>query len=123
MKNSNMKNDPEIPPASTGLSLERDEKTEDDLEDAEKLAALKDKSRLNITGSDNDMATDILDALGQEMSLSAVVKNIEVTVEGEIVTLKGKVDTEREIMIAGDVAITFAGEGNLNNYLSIEQEQ
>ena len=119
MKNSNVNNNQKNPPVAIGLSSERDEKAEDDLEDAENLAALKDKSRQNTTGTDNDLATDIQDALGREPSLSVVVENIDVTVEGEIVTLRGEVDTEREIMLAGDIATALAGEGNLNNYLSV----
>ncbi len=123
MKNSDVKNDFENPPVLVGLSPERDEKFEDDVEDAERLAALKDKSRLNTTGTDNDMSTDIQDALGRETSLSAVLDNIDVIVEGEIVTLKGEVDTEREIMTAGDIAAAVAGESNLENHLSIKQQQ
>ena len=113
------KNDPYMPLASTGLLAEVDEKSEDDFEDAERLSALKDKSRLNTTGTDNDLATDIQDALGRETSLSVVLDNIDVTVEGEMVTLKGEVDSEREVMLAGDIAMAWAGEGNLNNYLSV----
>ena len=117
--NKDKANGPEFSSMSIGLSTEKHEKSENDLEDAERLAALKDKSRLNATGTDNDLATDIQDALGRETSLSVVLDNIDVTVEGEIVTLKGEVDTEREIMLAGDIATALAGEGNLNNYLSV----
>ena len=122
MKNFKVKDNHEMPSVSIGLSSERDEKSEDDLEDAERLAALRDKSRLNTTGTDNDLAIDIQDALAREQSLFEVVDNIDVTVEGEIVTLKGEVNTEEEIMMAGNIATALAGEDNLNNYLSIKNQ-
>jgi len=122
MKKLNVKHNQEMPPESIGLSSEINERSEDDFEDAERLAALKDKSRLNTTGTDNDLATDIQDALDREPSLSVVVDNIDVTVEGEIVTLKGEVNTEEEIMMAGNIATAFAGEDNLNNYLKIKNK-
>ena len=92
---------------------------EQDFEDTKALDVLKDHFRLNTTGTDDDLAIDIQDALGRETSLSLVVDNIEVTVEGEIVTLDGEVHTEEEKMTAGDVATAFAGEDNVNNFLSV----
>jgi osmotically-inducible protein OsmY len=104
----------------TGLSLERNEKLNEDSQNAKILADLKDGSRMNTTGIDNDLAIDIQDALGRETSLSGVLDNIDVTVEREIVTLRGEVDTVREITTAGDIAIVLAGDDNLNNFLSIK---
>ena len=94
-------------------------KTDEDFEGTEALGVLKDNFRLNTTGTDDDLAIDIQDALGREMSLSLVVDNIEVSVEGEIVTLSGEVYREAEKMTAGDIAIIFAGEDKVNNYLRI----
>jgi osmotically-inducible protein OsmY len=123
MKRSNVKNDQDMPKVSTRSSSELDEKSEDDAEDAQKLAGLKDKSRLYATGTDNDLAADIQDALGRDASLAEVLDNIDVTVEGELVTLTGKVDTEREIMLAGDIVTVLVGEGNLSNHLSIKNQE
>ena len=53
------------------------------------------------------------------MSLSLVVDNIKVTVEGEIVTLEGEVYREEEKITAGDIATAFSGDYNINNYLSV----
>ncbi len=92
---------------------------EQDLEDAKALGVLKNNLRLNTTGSDDDLSGDIQDALGREMSLSLVVDNIEITVEGEIVTLTGEVYRQEEKMTAGDIATAFAGEDNVNNFLSV----
>ena len=92
---------------------------EQDLEEAETLAVLKDNSRLSTTGTDDDLAIDIQDAIGREVSLSLVADNIQVTVEGEIVTLEGEVYREQERMTAGDIAIAFAGDNEVNNYLRV----
>ena len=92
---------------------------EQDFEDTKALGVLKDNLRLNTTGADDDLAVDIQDALGREMSLSLVADNIEVIVEGEVVTLEGEVYREEEKMTAGDVATAFAGEDNVNNFLSV----
>ncbi len=120
MKKFNVKKDQIMPPEPKESSLKTEKESEDDLEDAERLAVLNDKSRQNTTGTDNDLAIDIQDALARERSLSGAVDNIDVTVEGEIVTLKGEVNTEKEIMIAGDIATSLAGENNLNNHLSVK---
>ena len=88
-------------------------------EEVEALGVLKDHFRLNPTGSDDDLAVDIQDAIGREMSLSLVADNIRVTVEGEIVTLEGEVYREEERMTAGDIATAFSGDDNINNYLSV----
>jgi osmotically-inducible protein OsmY len=92
---------------------------EQDSDDTKALGVLKDNSRSNTTGTDDDLAIDIQDALGREMSLSLVVDNIKVTVEGDIVTLKGEVYREEEKMTAGDIATALAGEDNVNNFLSV----
>jgi len=104
---------------SIGLAMDKYEKSEKDLEDAHALAILKDNSRSNPTGTDDDLAIDIQDAIGRDASLSLVVDNISVTVEGEIVTLEGKVYREEEKMTAGDIATSFAGEDFVNNYLNV----
>ena len=92
---------------------------EQDLEDSKALGVLKDNSRLNTTGTDDDLAVDIQDAIGRDPSLSLVADNIQVTVEDEIVTLEGEVYSEREKMTAGDLAAALVGEDNVNNYLRI----
>src|ERR1700674_312715 len=84
----------------------------EDLEVAKVLTILKDNFRLNITGTDDDLAVDIQDAIGREMSLSLVADNIQVTVENEIVTLEGEVYREAERMTAGDIATAYAGDDN-----------
>ena len=76
-------------------------------------------SRLNTTGVDDDLAIDIQDAIGNEMSLSLVANNILISVEKEIVTLTGEVNRELEKMIIGDIASLFAGDDNVNNYLRV----
>ena len=78
-----------------------------------------DNFRLNSTGSDDDMAIDIQDAIGRDVSLSLVADNIHVRVEGEIVTLEGKVDREEEKITAGDIATACAGYDKVNNYLGV----
>jgi osmotically-inducible protein OsmY len=92
---------------------------EQDLEDSKALGVLKDNSRLNTTGTDDDLGLDIQDAIGRDASLSLVADNIQVTVEDEIVTLEGEVYSEREKMTAGDLAAALVGEDNVNNYLRI----
>jgi osmotically-inducible protein OsmY len=105
--------------AVTGFGSQGHEKIEEESADVKSLSILKDNFRLNTTGTDDDLAVDIQDALGREMSLSLVVDNIEITVEGEIVTLEGKVYREEEKMTAGDIATAFAGDDNVNNYLRV----
>ena len=92
---------------------------EQDLEDTKALGALKDDFRLNTTGTDDDLAIDIQDAIDKDTSLSLVVNNILVSVEDGIVTLEGEVYREHEKMTAGDLAAVLAGEDNVNNYLRV----
>ena len=77
--------------------------TKKDFKDAHALAILKDNSRFNETGTDDDLAIDIQDAIGRDASLSLVADHILVTVEKEIVTLEGEVDREAEKMTAGNI--------------------
>ena len=83
---------------------------EQDLEDSKSLGALKDDFRLNTTGTDDDLAIDIQDAIDKDTSLSLVVNNILVSVEDGIVTLEGEVYREHEKMTAGDLAADSHGE-------------
>jgi len=92
---------------------------EQDLEDTKALGALKDGFRLNTTGTDDDLAIDIQDAIDKDTSLSLVVNNILVNVEDGIVTLEGEVYRDQEKMTAGDLAAVLAGEDNVNNYLRV----
>jgi osmotically-inducible protein OsmY len=92
---------------------------EQEFEDTKVLGVLKDNSRLNTTGTDDDLAIDIEDAIGRDVTLSLVAGNIQVTVEDEIVTLEGEVYREQEKMIAGDIATAFAGDNEVNNYLRV----
>jgi len=105
----------------TGSRSQGYEKNEEEKADAKSLSVLKDNFRLNPTGTDDDLAVDIQDALGREMSLSLVADNIEITVEGEVVTLEGEVYREEEKMTAGDIATAFAGDDNVNNNLRVTQ--
>jgi hypothetical protein len=68
---------------------------------------------------DEQLAQDVQEAIEKEMSLSVAVSNIQVVAESGIVTLEGKVFTKEERMIAGDIAIAFAGFGKVNNYLDV----
>jgi len=95
------------------------EVNEQDLEDSKSLGVLKDDFRLNTTGTDDDLAIDIQDAIDKDTSLSLVVNNILVNVEDGIVTLEGEVYREHEKMTAGDLAAVLAGEDNVNNYLRV----
>ena len=90
-----------------------------DLEDSKALGVLKDGFRLNTTGTDDDLAIDIQDAIDKDTSLLLVVNNILVSVEDGIVTLEGEVYREHEKMTAGDLAAVLAGEDNVNNYLRV----
>jgi osmotically-inducible protein OsmY len=120
MKNLNTKkNNPGVSQTSIGLALDKHEKALKNSQDEGAMVILKDNFRLNSTGTDNDLANDIQDALGREGSLSLVLENIDVTAEGEVVTLEGKVSTQQEKITAGDIAITFAGEDNVNNDLTV----
>lgn len=119
LHNRDNENDFRSSQTSLGFALDKYERMEKDLEDARTLAILKDDSRFNDIGTDADLDVDIQDAIGRESSLSLVADNIVVTVEGEIVTLEGEVYREEEKMTAGDIATTFAGEDNVNNYLRI----
>lgn len=123
MKNSTQKkaiqNQPDFSQTSIGSAMDKYEKFEQDLENAEALEILKDKSRFSSTGTDDDLAIDIQDAIGRDGSLSLVANNILVIVEGEIVTLDGEVYSEGEKMTAGDIATSFAGEDFVNNYLRV----
>lgn len=104
---------------SMSLAMDKYEKSEKDLEDIEALAILKDRSRLNTTGTDDDLAIDIQEAIDRDGSLSLVANNILVTVEDGIVTLEGEVYRDQEKMTAGDLAAAFAGEDDVNNYLRV----
>jgi osmotically-inducible protein OsmY len=68
---------------------------------------------------DEQLAQDIQEAIEKEMSLSVAASNIQVVAESGIVTLEGKVSTKEERMIAGDIAVAFAGFGKVNNYLDV----
>ena len=57
---------------------------EQDLEDSKSLGVLKDDFRLNTTGTDDDLAIDIQDAIDKDTSLSLVVNNILVSVEDRL---------------------------------------
>jgi len=87
--------------------------------DEKSLEELKDNFRLYTNGSDDDVAIDIQDAIGRDPSLSLIADNIQVTVEGEVVTLVGEVYREEEKMTIGNIAMTFAGDDNVNNYLRV----
>ncbi len=117
--NIDQENDPEVSQMWVGYGSEGYEKNEGNLEEADALGALKDNFRLNPTGLDDELAIDIQDAIGREMSLSLVADNIHVTVEDEIVTLEGEVYREEEKITAGDIATAFSGDDNINNYLSV----
>jgi len=121
--NKDKENNPGFSKTSIGLALEKYEKIVKNSEDIEALAILKDNFRLNTTGKDDDLAADIQDALGREMSLSLVADNIHVTVEGEIVTLEGEVYREEEKITAGNIATVFSGDDNINNYLSVTRNR
>ena len=114
MKKSNDQKD-----VVTGFGTQGYEKIEDNLEDAKSLSVLKDNFRLNSTGSDDDIAIDIQDAIGRDVSLSLIADNIHIRVEGEIVTLEGEVDREEEKITAGDIATACVGYDKVNNYLGI----
>jgi len=94
-----------------------------DLEDVKALGVLKDGFRISSTGTDDDLAIDIQDAMGQDESLSLVTNNIIVTVEGEIVTLTGEVNRESEKITIGDIATIIAGDDNVNNFLRVINSQ
>jgi len=83
------------------------------------MKKLNDNFRLNPTGSDDDIAIDIQDAIGRDVSLSLVADNIHVRVEGEIVTLEGEVVREEEKITAGDIATACVGYDKVNNYLGV----
>jgi osmotically-inducible protein OsmY len=117
--NKDQESDPEVSQMWVGYGSEEYEKNEGNLDEAHTLGALKDNFRLNPTGSDDDLAIDIQDAIGREMSLSLVADNIHVRVEDEIVTLEGEVYREEERKTAGDIATAFSGDDNVNNYLSV----
>jgi len=107
------------PKTSLGLALEKYEKAGKDSGDLKLRDILKDNFRSNTTGADDDLSIDIQDALGRDSSLSLVADNILVSVEGEIVTLEGEVYRDEEKMTAGDIAVLFAGDDNVNNYLRV----
>ena len=88
-------------------------------EDDRVLEVLKDNSRLNSTGTDDDLAVDIQDAIDRDISLSLVANNIMISVENDIVTLTGEVYRDYEKMAIGDIASIFAGDNNVNNYLRV----
>ena len=117
--NKDNQNHPDSFQTSIGLTMDKYEESQNNLEDAKALAILKDNNRLNSTGTDDDLAIDIQDAIGQDDSLSLVADSISVTVEGEIATLEGEVYSERERMTAGDIATALAGENFVNNHLSV----
>ena len=117
--NKDKENDLGIFQISLGAASEGDVETKEDLEDVETLAIRKDDFRLNTTGTDDDLAIDIQDALGRDTSLSLVTDNILVTVEGEIATLEGEVYSESEKMTAGDIATACVGYDKVNNYLGV----
>jgi hypothetical protein len=119
LQNKDNGNNPGLFKTSIGLALNKYEKSEQDLEDAHALAILKDSTRSNTTGTDDDLAIDIQEAIDRDTSLSLVANNILVTVEDGIVTLEGEVYRDQEKMTAGDLAAAFAGEDDVNNYLRV----
>jgi len=112
-------NHPGSSQTSIGLAMDKYEESQKNKEDAKALASLKDGNRLNSTGTDDDLAVDIQDAIGRDESLSLVADSIFVTVEREIVTLEGGVFSQEERMTAGDIATALAGENFVNNCLSV----
>jgi osmotically-inducible protein OsmY len=69
--------------------------------------------------TDGDLAMDIQEAIGRDVSLSLVADNIHVRVENEIVTLEGEVVRQEERITAGDIATARAGYDKVNNYLGV----
>jgi osmotically-inducible protein OsmY len=96
-------------------------KPEEDLEDARELEMLKDNSRFNTSGLDDDLYMDIQDAIDRDTSLTLMADNIHITVENEIVTLDGEVFEEQERIAAGKIAMACAGNDNVNNCLNVMQ--
>jgi len=88
-------------------------------EEEKSLEVLKDNLRSYTTGTDDDLSIDIQDAIGRDPTLSLIAGNIQVTVEGEIVTLVGEVYREEEKLTIGNIAMNFAGDDNVNNYLRV----
>jgi len=96
-------------------------RTDDGLEDTREQEMLKDNSRLNASGADDDLYMDIQDAIDRDSTLALMVDNIHITVENEIVTLDGDVFEEEEKITAGEIAMACAGNDNVNNYLNVIQ--
>jgi len=91
------------------------------MEDANELAMLKENLRFNTSGLDDDLYMDIQDAIDRDASLAMLADNIQISVENEIVTLNGEVFDEQERIIAGGIAMAYAGNDNVNNYLNVIQ--
>ncbi len=95
-------------------------KPKESLEDTNSLAMLEDNLRFNTSGLDDDLYTDIQDAIDRDSSLVLMSDNIHITVENGIVTLYGEAFEEQDKITAGEIAVAYAGNDNVNNYLNVE---
>jgi osmotically-inducible protein OsmY len=95
-------------------------KPEESLEDTNSMVMLKDNLRLSTSGLDDDLYTDIQDAIDGDSSLALMADNIHITVENGIVTLYGEAFEEQDKIAIGEIAVAYAGNDNVNNYLNVE---
>jgi osmotically-inducible protein OsmY len=70
---------------------------------------------------DQELEQEIQEAIEKENSISAIAKNIQVTVDHGKATLIGVVPSEQERMTIGDKAAAFVGFGKVINELEIEE--
>ena len=86
--------------------------------DASKGAVTADQQKE--TAADRDMAKKIRKSITSDSSLSTYAHNIKVIVRDGMVTLKGPVKTENEKNAIGAKANEIAGEGKVQNEITVK---
>ena len=73
--------------------------------------------------ADRDLTRKIRQAIISEEGLSTIAKNVKIITVDGVVTLRGPVNSpqEREQIVAR--ALSFAGNGNVNNLLELKTEK
>lgn len=79
----------------------------------------EDKKNIQKRASDQQEAQMVKQAIKDDQGLSAVAKDIHVTVKEGTVTLQGKVATEQQLNLATNTAGAFAVDDKVKNHMDV----
>jgi osmotically-inducible protein OsmY len=79
----------------------------------------KDKEKMRVVPSDSQEAQMVKQAIKDDQALSAVAKDIHVTVKEGMVTLDGRVSTEQQLNLATNTAAAVAVDEKVKNHMEV----